>query len=540
MSQLDNGQLRILVADDGKNSADQYGEILTSDPSFELVLCHQGDKAAEAVRTAAEEKHLFAVAFLDLRMSPESDVIQVAEHIRELDPFLEIVIISTCPGISAEEIVSRVPPADKLLCIGKPPAISEIRQLALTLGMKWQKERESRMIIQRLERRVREQSWELAEVRAALHTETGRREGAEMSLEEEREKFFSFMKYQPAMTYIKDDMGKYVYVNEAYEKHFSSDIRAEGHIGKTDEEIWPPWIAKDLISHDRTVMARGKALSTVESLSVGNRTRYHLVTKFPIMRNNRSFALGAIALDITDKMRDEGFCQRIALGDSSSDGQETVADAQPPGKVPTPPGWLDIRDALKRLGDSWELYADLLVSFCDDKKNFCRKFEELIAEGDFESALVKAHALKGSSATISAIAIRDAAKKLEEACMEKKTEHMPELLGLIGEWLTELICFQQKIKIPENQTSKPPVGPSDGSEIFELLKKFDESLEEFDPLESKEYFGKIRDCLVSVPLNAEAENLLAKLAYNTRHYNFEKAGKILGELVPMLEVRSGK
>jgi signal transduction histidine kinase len=108
--------------------------------SYDLVLCNQGDEAVEQVRKALEENRPFSVAFLDVRMPPGPDGIWTAEHIRELDPFIQLVMMTGYSDIDPVEISRIVPPEDKLLYIQKPVHAQELRQFALALSAKWHSE----------------------------------------------------------------------------------------------------------------------------------------------------------------------------------------------------------------------------------------------------------------------------------------------------------------------------------------------------------------------------------------------------------------
>lgn len=113
------------------------GRITTA---YDLVLCKQGDEAVERVREALEQEKPFAVAFLDVRMPPGPDGIWTAEHIRELDPYIQLVMMTGYSDVDPVEISRIVPPEDKLLYIQKPVHAQELRQFALALSAKWRSE----------------------------------------------------------------------------------------------------------------------------------------------------------------------------------------------------------------------------------------------------------------------------------------------------------------------------------------------------------------------------------------------------------------
>ncbi|HNT36621.1 MAG TPA: diguanylate cyclase [bacterium] len=187
--------LRILAADDEPSVLSLYGEILSpsqaSDgddvmaaleakifgvgqadvpvgPVFDLVLCSQGDEALEKIRSSIDDEDPFSAAFLDVRMPPGPDGVSVAESIRVLDPFINIVIVTGYSDVDPLEIARRVPPADKLLYVQKPFHVHEIRQFASALTAKWLLERRLAIIMSELEQKIEERTKELIKVNQEL------------------------------------------------------------------------------------------------------------------------------------------------------------------------------------------------------------------------------------------------------------------------------------------------------------------------------------------------------------------------------------
>lgn len=105
---------------------------------YDVACCRQGEEAIEAVKNAIAEESPFAVAFIDIRMPPGIDGVATAEQLRQLDPNLQIVMMTGFSDFDISEIAHRVPPEDKLLYLQKPIHSQEIRQFALALTAKWQ------------------------------------------------------------------------------------------------------------------------------------------------------------------------------------------------------------------------------------------------------------------------------------------------------------------------------------------------------------------------------------------------------------------
>ena len=102
--------------------------------SFEAIVCNGAEAAVAAVREACAAGQPISVAFLDMRMPPGPDGAWAAQHIRELDSNIEIVICTAYSDVDPAEIGRRVQPPDKLFYLQKPFHPHEVRQLALALG----------------------------------------------------------------------------------------------------------------------------------------------------------------------------------------------------------------------------------------------------------------------------------------------------------------------------------------------------------------------------------------------------------------------
>ena len=136
-----------------------------------------------------------------------------------------------------------------------------------------------------------------------MAVDISKRKAAEAALGESRALFDSFMYHLPAMAFMKDDKGRYIYVNEAYRSVYGLD--PEERIGKTDKELWPPEVARTLVENDRKVWSTGEAMHTTERLDLDRGTKWARVSKFPLMRQGRPHVLGGISFDITDQVRTE-------------------------------------------------------------------------------------------------------------------------------------------------------------------------------------------------------------------------------------------
>ncbi len=239
---------RILVVDDEQAILDEFQEILrpatdsgkpeckledlgaelfgktcqsSSVASFDLVLCHQGDEAVEKVRVAIEEDKPFAVAFLDVRMPPGPDGVWTAEHIRALDPYVQMVIVTAYSDVDPLGISNRISPKDKLLYLQKPFHPHEIRQFASALGTKWLAERQ-----------LEKQAIELVRSNEQLRHEIAEHKRTE----EKRQLLSGAIMSTDESVYITDMEDKIIFVNKAFCETYG--YKQEDIVGKDSNILW--------------------------------------------------------------------------------------------------------------------------------------------------------------------------------------------------------------------------------------------------------------------------------------------------------------
>ena len=136
--------------------------------SYDTTYLQQAEDAVQAIRTSTNNNQHYAMVFLDVRMPPGPDGIWAAEKIRELDPLVNIVIVTAYSDIDPAAISLRVQPPDKLLYIQKPFHTQEIQQFAAALGEKWFAEKRILNINNELEDKIKEQTADLRLANDAL------------------------------------------------------------------------------------------------------------------------------------------------------------------------------------------------------------------------------------------------------------------------------------------------------------------------------------------------------------------------------------
>jgi PAS domain S-box-containing protein len=125
---------------------------------------------------------------------------------------------------------------------------------------------------------------------------------AEEGLRKSEERFRLFMDHSPAVAWMKDEQGHYIYLNETYIRHFG--IRLEDRLGRTDFEIYPWAIAEQFKRNDEVALHAGCPVEfTEESLDPDGNPSTWLAYKFPFQNASNQIFVGGIGIDITDRRK---------------------------------------------------------------------------------------------------------------------------------------------------------------------------------------------------------------------------------------------
>ncbi len=116
-----------------------------TDQEYEVDTAAQGEEAFEMVKKALDQGEPYAMMFTDMRMPPGWDGLETSKRIREIDPFIEIVIMTAFADHDQKVVAQTVGTPHKLLYIKKPFQSEEIFQLALSLTAKWNFEETERI-----------------------------------------------------------------------------------------------------------------------------------------------------------------------------------------------------------------------------------------------------------------------------------------------------------------------------------------------------------------------------------------------------------
>ncbi|TRZ76336.1 MAG: PAS domain S-box protein, partial [Deltaproteobacteria bacterium] len=131
------------------------------------------------------------------------------------------------------------------------------------------------------------------------------RKRAEEAIRESEERFTAFMNNSPAVAWMKDPATwTFNYINNTFEKIFN--ITREVISKKTDFDLWPEEVARQLRENDLKVMSSGKTIQTYEDVPLPDGTVHNwLVFKFPMHTPSGKRLLAGTAVDITERKKME-------------------------------------------------------------------------------------------------------------------------------------------------------------------------------------------------------------------------------------------
>jgi PAS domain S-box-containing protein len=127
------------------------------------------------------------------------------------------------------------------------------------------------------------------------------RKRAEEALRESQELFERFMSHAPVIAFIKDEQGRFLYVNSLLERTWNRPLA--DWLGKTDFDLFPAEQAQQWRDNDIAVLAEDKAVQFLETSINQDRVQSWLSFKFPFIDASGRRFLAGMSLDISDRKR---------------------------------------------------------------------------------------------------------------------------------------------------------------------------------------------------------------------------------------------
>lgn len=136
---------------------------------------------------------------------------------------------------------------------------------------------------------------------------------------ENQNRLQGFANQLPEVVYLKDTLGRYVFVNRSFERAFG--LRPADAAGKTDGELWPPETAQAIRANDALALNSGTLMGRIELLPGLDGMHEWLSYKFRLADpSSGAFLLAGMASDLTERQRREEKLQEIARGRARLEG----------------------------------------------------------------------------------------------------------------------------------------------------------------------------------------------------------------------------
>jgi len=124
----------------------------------------------------------------------------------------------------------------------------------------------------------------------------------DLELQENRARLQSILDNMPAVIYLKDLEGRYLFVNRQFLK--INGLTNENAIGKTIFDIAPREHAEIAQAHHQKILATQSAMEVEETIAYPDGLHTHVAVKFPIRDTvGKIFATCGVSTDITERKR---------------------------------------------------------------------------------------------------------------------------------------------------------------------------------------------------------------------------------------------
>lgn len=136
------------------------------------------------------------------------------------------------------------------------------------------------------------------------HRDLKARAQTERALRENRALLEAILDHVPAVVYLKDLAGRYLFVNRQFEQ--LAGRSREEIAGRTAYDFSPRELARIATEHHQTILATQKPLEVEETVLYPDGPRTHLAIKFPLRdAAGNIYATGGVSRDITERKRAE-------------------------------------------------------------------------------------------------------------------------------------------------------------------------------------------------------------------------------------------
>lgn len=209
-------------------------------PVFDVEQASTPREGLTAMMHAQERGEPFTIALIDIHLSVEEDCLaglDLAAHIRAMDPNLEIVLLSAKHHIPLKEINRRVPPPEKLLFVQKPFRSPELKQIAMSLCSKWDVENRLRDLNETLAVKVEARTSELNAANRRLRLDISKRAAVLRQLQASEKRYRLLFEKDITGNFAADSDGLILDCNVAFADLFDFTSPQDAH-GTNIFNVW--------------------------------------------------------------------------------------------------------------------------------------------------------------------------------------------------------------------------------------------------------------------------------------------------------------
>jgi PAS domain S-box-containing protein len=156
----------------------------------------------------------------------------------------------------------------------------------------------------------------------AILTDVSERKRAEAALEDSEARFAAFMDNVKAGAYMKDEEGRYVYVNGHLQRVIGLPLSEI--LGKSDRDLFGEKRARVYAESDAAALAAGEPVEKLEhEIRADGAEEYYLGLKFPFRDADGRLYVGGVAIDVTEREQAEAALRETSLA------LEAIVDSSP-------------------------------------------------------------------------------------------------------------------------------------------------------------------------------------------------------------------
>ena len=145
----------------------------------------------------------------------------------------------------------------------------------------------------------------------------------ERQVRKQTKEITSILKYTPAVVYIKDEKGRYIFINSKYEELFG--VQNDEVRGKTDYEILPKEVADQFRANDLKVLSEKRSFQIEEHIPQDDGIHTYLSVKFPVYDESSVSGVCGISTDITAVRKAQNQLRRLSGSIMASQEKERSA-----------------------------------------------------------------------------------------------------------------------------------------------------------------------------------------------------------------------